>query len=265
MLRWVIALLMLANAGYFLWTQGHLAPLGLTPAEDREPERLQGQIRPEVQRLLNAPRDTVPPAPTLSPAQAAPEITAPEAPTTEAPSPEPREEPTAVTPESTPSPAPAAPLIADSARACWQAGAFTEAQAERLRAALPELGLPASGWRLLENRSNARWIVYLGRYNSAEQLDRKRAELRALKVDFRTVSAPGLAPGLALGTFSNEVSAQQALQKLVRDGIRTARVAQERAESLNFTLRLPAATSAQRDAVANLGAPLAGETLQACE
>jgi cell division protein FtsN len=246
MLRWVIALLMLANAGYFLWTQGHLAPLGLTPAEEREPERLQGQIRPEVQRLLNAPRDTVPPAPTLSPAQAAPEITAPEAPTIEAPSPEPREEPTAVTPESTPSPAPAAPLIADSARACWQAGAF-------------------SGWRLLENRSNARWIVYLGRYNSAEQLDRKRAELRALKVDFRTVSAPGLAPGLALGTFSNEVSAQQALQKLVRDGIRTARVAQERAESLNFTLRLPAATSAQRDAVANLGAPLAGETLQACE
>jgi len=27
----VIALLLLANAGYFLWTQGHLAPLGLAP------------------------------------------------------------------------------------------------------------------------------------------------------------------------------------------------------------------------------------------
>jgi hypothetical protein len=52
---------------------------------------------------------------------------------------------------------------------------------------------------------------------------------------------------------------------VVRDGVRTARVAQERAESLSFTLRLPAATPAQQAAVASLGAPLAGKTLQACD
>ncbi len=263
MLRWVIALLLLANAGYFLWTQGHLAPLGLAPAEEREPERLQGQIRPEVQRLLNAPRDTVPPAPAVAPA--APVLPAPETPALEAPTPAPAPESASADPASEPPPTPAAPQVADAARACWQAGAFTEAQAERLRAALPELGLPASGWQLVESRSSGRWIVYMGRYDNAEQLERKRAELRELKVEFRTVSSPGLAPGLALGTFSSEASAQQALQKLVRDGVRTARVAQERAESLNFTLRLPAATPAQSDAVANLGAPMAGKTLQACE
>jgi len=56
MLRWVIWLLVLANAGYFAWTQGYLAPLGLVPQEEREPERLQAQIQPDTLRLLNAPR-----------------------------------------------------------------------------------------------------------------------------------------------------------------------------------------------------------------
>ena len=66
-------------------------------------------------------------------------------------------------------------------------------------------------------------------------------------------------------TYSSEAAAQQALQNAVRDGVRSARVAQERAESISFTLRLPAATPAQRAAVASLGAPLAGKTLQACD
>jgi len=154
---------------------------------------------------------------------------------------------------------------AEPARACWQAGAFTEVQADRLRAALPELGLAANGWQLLENRGRGRWIVYMGRYDNAEQLERKKAELRGLKVDFRAVSAPGFAPGLALGTFSSEDAAKQALQKVVRDGVRTARVAQERAESVSFTLRLPAATAAQRTAVASLGEVMADKALQACE
>jgi hypothetical protein len=274
MLRWVIALLLLANAGYFLWTQGHLAPLGLAPAVEREPERLKKQIRPEVQRLLNAPRDGQP-VPVPEPAQSPARV--PDTPIDEAPAtPAPASEPTAPSPTSgaTPIPvsAPVAPaqpntiaLTTESARACWQAGAFTEAQAERLRLVLPELGLAASGWQMVESRGRGRWIVYMGRYDNAEQLERKKTELRGLKVDFRTLSAPGLAPGLALGTFSSEDAAKQALQKVVRDGVRTARVAQERAESVSFTLRLPAATEAQRTAVASLGAPMAGKTLQACE
>ena len=274
MLRWVIALLLVANAGYFLWTQGHLASLGLAPAVEREPERLKGQIRPELQRLLNAPRDGQSvPEPAQSPASV-PDTPTDEAPATSVPAPE----PTASSPTLKATPIPvSAPLNAaqpntialalatESARACWQAGAFTEAQAERLRVVLPELGLAASGWQLVESRGRGRWIVYMGRYDNAEQMERKKTELRGLKVDFRTVSAPGLAPGLALGTFSSEDAAKQALQKAVRDGVRTARVAQERAESVSFTLRLPAVTAAQRTAVASLSAPMAGKTLQVCE
>ena len=35
MLRWVIALLLLANAGFYAWSHGHLASLGFTPAQAR--------------------------------------------------------------------------------------------------------------------------------------------------------------------------------------------------------------------------------------
>ena len=40
MLRWAVILLVLANAGYFAWSQGHLRALGWGPVEQREPERL---------------------------------------------------------------------------------------------------------------------------------------------------------------------------------------------------------------------------------
>ena len=55
MLKWAIGLLLLGNLGYFLWSQGHLGALGAAPSEQREPERLQSQVRPEVLRLLNGP------------------------------------------------------------------------------------------------------------------------------------------------------------------------------------------------------------------
>ena len=269
MLRWVIGLLVLANAGYYAWSQGYLMALGYAPVQQREPQRLQAQIKPEAQRLLNAPRDSLPvepaaPAitPVAPPAQAAPDRTP------EAPTPAPADAPASATPaaadtSAAPVPPSAAADSADASRACWQAGAFTEAQAEGLRAALALSGLSASSWQLRESRSGGRWIVYMGRYDNEDQLERKKAELRELKVAFREVSG-GLSPGLALGTYASEASAQQALQDVTRTGVRTARVAAERAESINFTLRLPAITPAQRRVVAALGAPLAGKTLVRC-
>jgi hypothetical protein len=77
MLRVVIWLLVLANAGYFAWTQGYLGALGLKPVVQSEPERLQSQIRPEGLRLLNAPRPVSAPASaTTAASSAAPETAA---------------------------------------------------------------------------------------------------------------------------------------------------------------------------------------------
>jgi hypothetical protein len=53
--RALIALLLLANLAFFAWTQGWLdAVVGVRSIGDREPERLQRQVRPELIRILPA-------------------------------------------------------------------------------------------------------------------------------------------------------------------------------------------------------------------
>jgi hypothetical protein len=263
MLRWVVGLLLVANGVYYAWTQGHLAPLGFTPTEQREPERLEGQIQPDVLRLLNAPRPEDAPQP---PAEAATKAPLPVSETTTAsaaPAP-PDEEPLPSSPgDPTPVPSPPSPPAPALATACWQASGFDEAEADALRRALPRLGLPKGSWRFEETRSGGRWVVYMGRYQD-ELLERKKEELRDLKIEFRTLSAPPLGPGLALGTFSSEDAAEQGLKNVTRKGVRSARVAQERDPSISVTLRLPAITSEERAMVQSLGSALAGKTLRSC-
>lgn len=258
MLRFVVGLLLIANALYFVWSQGHLAPLGLAPVDPSEPERLQAQIRPESLRLLNAPKDAA-----ASPAKANPRAQAEQA--------SPLSSVAGAVGTATVAPSPVGPP-ANSATssapppdptACWVAAGFTPAQAQALRSALVNTQLPRPVWQLNETPIAGRWVVYMGRY-TAEQIDRKRGELRALGVEFRTLPPP-LGPALALGTYYSEEAAQQGLRDLNRKGVRTARVVQERAESSAWSLRLPAVTEAQRTTVAGLGAAMAGKRLQACE
>lgn len=253
MLRWTFWLLLLANLVYFAGTQGHLAPLGWHTQELREPQRLTQQIEPDRVRLLNGARGAEePPAPRAPAASAS--NTAPSAPLAVTD--------TAVT--AVPTPAPASGPAENAERRCWQAGGFTADQTELLRAELRLLGLPEAEWQFNEVRNPGRWIVYMGRYDNAEQATRKKAELRALGIDFRDVNTQGLSPGLALGTFSSEDAARQALQQTERRSVRTARVVQERAESVTFTLRLPGITDDRRTAIDGLGVAMAGKTLQTC-
>lgn len=245
MLKWAIWVLLLGNVGYFLWTQGHFDAVGLAPRVENEPERLQAQVRPEVLRLLNGPQGAEPAPPPLthgSEVASATESPAPGTPPAEAPQ----------------------AAVATPDTACWQVGGFTAGQADGLRAALALLGWPRNAWEVNEVRSTGRWVVYMGRFDG-EQMARKKTELRDINVDFREVSIPSLGPGLALGTFSSEAAAEQGMQDLTRKGVRTARVAQERPESVSYSLRLPAVTAAQRSAVESIGGPLAGKVLQRCE
>lgn len=228
MLRLVAIALLLANAVYFAWTQGFLAGLGLAPVQQSEPERLNAQIEPGTLRLLNGPRAE------------AEDLTQ----TTDA------------APTGSPEVAPAT--------SCWQASGFTAPQADALRTALGSTGLNEALWQFSEAKSSGRWIVYMGRYND-EQMEKKKGELRELKIEFREVNLPTAGPGLALGTFSSEESVQQALKDVARKGVRTARAALERPESVSWTLRLPAITDEQRTSIESLGEPLAGKKLQLCE
>jgi hypothetical protein len=246
MLRWVITLLVLANLGFYAWTHGHLASLGLAPTDQREPERLQAQIHPETMRLLNAPEPVKTPAPTQPPeASTAPAPSAPEAPTEAA------------------APVPAEPVLPPTF--CWYAKGFTTAQIEPLEKKLLDLALPKGSWEIQQVRSGGRWVVYMGRYND-ELMAKKKAELKELKVEYRTLNDPPLGPGLALGTFSTEAAAEQGLSDVARKGVRSARVAKDREETVTHTLRLSEITLEEREAVLALGPEyLAGKTLQSCD
>lgn len=242
MLRWVIALLVLANAGFYVWSQGHLASLGFAPTEQREPERLHTQIQPEVMRLLNAPEPK-------------PETPALKADVPAAPS------PIEVAPPST-------PATTESnlpPTACWLVKGFAREQVGPLEKSMLDLALPKGSWRIEEVSSGGRWVIYMGRYND-DLLARKKDELRELKVEFRTLTDPPLGPGLALGTFSSEAAAEQGLKDMVRKGVRSARVEEERGQVVSHALRLAEVTDEERAAVEALApAMLAGKKLQACE
>jgi hypothetical protein len=232
MLRIVAILLLLANGAYFAWTSGWLAGIGLPPAQQREPERLNTQIDPGTLRLLNGDRTEGTSATTAqAPASRAPD---------------------------------AAPVATAPAQACWQAAGFTPPQAEVLRSALARIDLASDQWQLNESRSSGRWVVFMGRYND-EQMAKKKTELRELKIEFREVNLPSTGPGLALGTFSSEEAVQQALKDVAKKGVRTARSAVERPETVVMTLRLPAITEAQRVNIEGLGEALAGKKLQSCD
>jgi hypothetical protein len=52
MLRLLVLLLFLANAAYYAWSQNQLAPVGLAPTQQSEPQRVAQQIKPEAIRVL---------------------------------------------------------------------------------------------------------------------------------------------------------------------------------------------------------------------
>src|SRR5512140_67147 len=52
MLRLAVLLLLLANAGYFAWSQGLLRAVGLAPGQTSEPQLMQRQIKPQALRIL---------------------------------------------------------------------------------------------------------------------------------------------------------------------------------------------------------------------
>ena len=232
MLRLAVVLLLLANAGYYAWAHGLLQGWGLGPASQSEPQRLEQQVQPHNLRLLPRQGEEPEPGPDTDPPAAAPANSA------------------------TNNAAPGEPV------ACLQAGTFDTRQADALRqAAAP---LPTGLWSLEPVPVPGRWMVYMGRFADEEALAKKRAELRALKIPFDRPGA-ALEPGLSLGRYSTAEGALRALTQLGEQGIRKARVVQERGDNPSYTLRLPAVTDAQRaQAEAALRPALAGKTLRPC-
>ena len=287
MLRLLVVALALANVGYFLWTQGGLALLGLGPVSQSEAFRLNQQIRPEAMRLLTDTTGTaVPEQATASTAldrtaasgaASASAAAAGAALATRAASNPASSASAAALPLSAPSSAPLSapgapvvgtPLASSAATAaapdeCLQAGLFTEAQANALRARL-QASLPEGSWALSRVVEPPRWIIYMGRYDDESMVAKKRNELRARGVYFEPVQNQRLNPGLSLGHFTTKPDAERELAKDAERGVRTARVIQERGEVRGQRLVLPAASAAVKAQMVALRRQLAGRALTAC-
>lgn len=269
MLRWLVLALLLGNLGYYAWSQGMLRHLGMVPVEQAEPQRLAQQIAPQALNIVGqggapaaAPASVPAPAPEPAPtdnASAAP-AAAPGLPASQALAAS--AAPAVPAPSASAPAVAAAPASAPAPGICLQAGVFDDAQADAWRKAAA--ALPEGSWVLDRARLPGRWMVYMGRFADAEAVEKKRAELRALGVSY---DRPGAAweHGLSLGRFSSEERAQAALKDLARQGIRTARVVQERTESKVYTLRLPAVDRALQSQLPSLRRALAGKRLQPCE
>lgn len=215
MLRVAVLLLILLNAGYFAWSEGLLRAYGWAPAQQREPERLAQQIRPEAIRMLTAPA--------LPAALPAPQAAAPEAAAEDAPAP--------------------------AAVQCWQVGPLDVTQSAQLEALRRQLGqsFPTGSWTLdVRVTAPARWIIYMGPYANAAELGRKRAQLsprtrRALQ----TLDNPELQLGLSLARFETQAAAQDELDAMEKRGLRTARVVQEWPERRQAWARVQVADAPQ--------------------
>lgn len=152
---------------------------------------------------------------------------------------------------------------ADGLSRCWQAGPFDATQAAQLRQALHALELPSGAWELPASAVAGRWMVYLGQFPSEGALEQRRTELRQQGMNAEPAGGT-LEPGLSLGRFDSEATATRALTQALRNGVRGARVVQERTASTLYTLRLPQVTPAMHSRVEQLKPALAGKPLQLC-
>jgi hypothetical protein len=145
---------------------------------------------------------------------------------------------------------------------CLQAGPLEDIAAEPLRQALASW--PTGSWTLEPVNDPGRWIVYMGKYPSLDNVAKKKAELRQIGVTFEPVSNPELEPGLSLGGYPTQAEATQLLERLASRGVHTAKVLQERPDVKGQHLTLPAVDDALRARLDELRTPLAGKPLRSC-
>jgi hypothetical protein len=241
MLRLCVLLLLVANGLFFAWANGFLSQWGLAVPSKNESFRLAEQIEPERIAIL----------PTAASVTTAP-VTTPSVPT------------------------PAQSLATDTATAaavpttttCLTAGVFNDKQSSALKQSLGAQ-LPNMRWRFDTVNVPARWIVYMGKYPNNTARDLKKSQLDQIKVRYEVLTEGSLEPGLSLGSHATQAAANQSLQQLVKQGVRTARVLQESPEQKGQTLVVPAVDDANRvklnSVYAALATQLANKPLQVCK
>ena len=252
MLRFVVALLLLANLGLWAWQAGVLEGVGLGPQRERDPTRRAQQVRPESIRVVTSTGAALP-----APAAASTSGLAPGGQTALAPALQ----------------GAASVPGAGLAGACLEAGPWTANAADEAERTLADAGVPASVWQRIRHDVSAQYAVVLGPFNSRESLQAKREELARLRlVGEEMVLRPegsaanaALRPGLALARYDARPAADAGLASYNQRGVRTARVAPLRSASTEHRLRVAAASPALAEQLRRFSGPAFGLGVQPCE
>ena len=146
---------------------------------------------------------------------------------------------------------------------CLVAGPFNDAQSAALRRAL-ESALASGTWQIDTVDFPARWIVYMGKFANAEALAKKRGELAVMKLTPQPLNNPDLELGLSLGGFDTQAEATAELAKMALHGVHTAKVVQERVQSKQAQLKLPAVSPDTKSRLNDIKTALAGHPLHSC-
>jgi hypothetical protein len=230
MLRALVALLLLANLGFWVWSTGALTGLGLAPPSERDPARLGQQVRPDAVRVL-AP----------SAAQAA--LSKVGAVSASRPG---------------------------TRLQCLEARPFSPAMIEAAERALAAAGLPDGSWVRIRQETKAQFAIVLGPFSSRDALQDRRAEIGRLRLPVEALELPGpvagAAPqtGLALGRYDTREAADNALVGFSQRGVRSARVVMLRPAGSEDRMRAENATPEQAEQLRSFSAAAFGAGFAPC-
>ena len=165
-------------------------------------------------------------------------------------------------------PASAASEPAAGTLACLEAGPFGDTELAAAQAAA-RAALPSAGWTTVAAGPPSAWIVYMGPYPNRAALSQKEDELKRRALAYEELRddptlAPGPSLGLSLGRYDQRTSAADALQRLVQQGVRSARVVELAAPASRHWLRIENADAALAAQLAALKAPAFGNGFAAC-
>lgn len=236
MLRALVVLLLLANALVLAWSLGALdGLLGRRPDADREPERLQRQVNPELVKLLPPP--------------VKPGASAPAAATS----------PTSAQPSSS-------PLLATAAGStvCLEAGPLPSSAVAGAEKALLAAGVAAGSWTTTAAAAKGVYLIYMGRYEDDETLQRKLEELKRRRIEAHPVRHAELQPGIEVARFEDKEEADAALARLSQRGLRTARVLTLVPPQPQQMLRIAAVEPARAEVLATVKLAPALEGFRRC-
>ena len=260
LLRWFAAFALLVNVGYAAWHAGALAVVGLEPASERDPGRLEQQIRPTALRVLSPQAVAAAVAESASAAAVGP-LPAPQSPV--------------MAPANAVEMPASAPAGASAPLACLEIGpldntAAVDSSERALAAVLTERGSERP-WVREQRPAGAQYVVFVGPVLSRDAARQRREELVKLKISFEAIELPGgpsndKQGGYSVGKHDSEAAAQSALDAFRERGLRNARVALLRANGSPRTwLRLDNLRPAAVDAVRALPAEkLGGQMPSAC-